>query len=301
MKRVTLQDIATIARVSRGTVDRVINNRGRVKPEVAARVKEIAAELGYSKNVHASQLARGELHALHLVLPDSELPYWRELRNSIQNYNLFLSALPLEISTTYFNTSDSSAFYLALQNTIIAKADIIVFVPFLYNESQLFMDQIDSDETKVYSLGIPFSHEELQASVCFSPSQFYKTLQSINSILFSENRNIALCLDEDDPLRTQQSLPSSITTISSLAEIPKKDSLLFLSKKREDLSELEDYRYILLDDTQPPEYSESNKPIGILNRNPQSQALTLIKIIIADMSQSTLAENGEVELPFYFL
>lgn len=44
---VTIQDIAEAAGVSRGTVDRAINNRGRINPEVADRVREIAEEMGY--------------------------------------------------------------------------------------------------------------------------------------------------------------------------------------------------------------------------------------------------------------
>ncbi len=43
----TMQQIAKITGVSRGTVDRVLNNRGRVKDEVAERVREAAREIGY--------------------------------------------------------------------------------------------------------------------------------------------------------------------------------------------------------------------------------------------------------------
>ena len=49
MKKITIKDIARIADVSRGTVDRVINNRGKVAPEVRDRIIKIAKELGYEK------------------------------------------------------------------------------------------------------------------------------------------------------------------------------------------------------------------------------------------------------------
>ena len=38
---VTLQQIAEAAGVSRGTVDRALNNRGRIRPEVEERIKRI--------------------------------------------------------------------------------------------------------------------------------------------------------------------------------------------------------------------------------------------------------------------
>lgn len=44
---VTIQQIAEKAGVSRGTVDRALNNRGRINPEVAEMVKKTAEEMGY--------------------------------------------------------------------------------------------------------------------------------------------------------------------------------------------------------------------------------------------------------------
>ena len=35
----TIQQIAELAGVSRGTVDRALNNRGRINPEVAKRIE----------------------------------------------------------------------------------------------------------------------------------------------------------------------------------------------------------------------------------------------------------------------
>ncbi|MGN1030361.1 MAG: LacI family DNA-binding transcriptional regulator [Butyricicoccaceae bacterium] len=44
---VTSKQIAELAGVSRGTVDRALHNRGRVNPEVAERIRKIAKDLGY--------------------------------------------------------------------------------------------------------------------------------------------------------------------------------------------------------------------------------------------------------------
>ena len=43
----TIQQIAELAGVSRGTVDRALNHRGRINPEVAEKILKIADELGY--------------------------------------------------------------------------------------------------------------------------------------------------------------------------------------------------------------------------------------------------------------
>ena len=53
----TMKQIAQIAGVSRGTVDRVLNNRGAVNPDTAKRVWEIARSLQYTPNRAALSLA----------------------------------------------------------------------------------------------------------------------------------------------------------------------------------------------------------------------------------------------------
>ncbi len=54
---VTSKQIAELAGVSRGTVDRALHNRGRVKPEVAERIRKIATELGYQPHPAGQALA----------------------------------------------------------------------------------------------------------------------------------------------------------------------------------------------------------------------------------------------------
>ena len=46
----TMKEIADLSGVSRGTVDRVLNGRGSVRPETAKRVMEIAEQLNYQPN-----------------------------------------------------------------------------------------------------------------------------------------------------------------------------------------------------------------------------------------------------------
>ena len=53
----TIKEIARLSGVSRGTVDRVLNNRDGVSEETAARVKAIAKQLGYKPNKAGMALA----------------------------------------------------------------------------------------------------------------------------------------------------------------------------------------------------------------------------------------------------
>ena len=72
---VTAKKIAELAGVSRGTVDRALHNRGRVNPEVAARIQKIAAELGYKPNLVGQALVRSRQGAkLGVILQSTETP-----------------------------------------------------------------------------------------------------------------------------------------------------------------------------------------------------------------------------------
>lgn len=59
----TIQEIAEKAGVSRGTVDRALNHRGRINPQVAEKIRQIADEMGYvtrsqRKGKHPSEKIR---------------------------------------------------------------------------------------------------------------------------------------------------------------------------------------------------------------------------------------------------
>ena len=55
---ITINQIAELCGVSRGTVDRALHNKGNVRPELSARIKEVAAEYGYTPNRAGMALSR---------------------------------------------------------------------------------------------------------------------------------------------------------------------------------------------------------------------------------------------------
>ncbi|MBU3827472.1 MAG: LacI family DNA-binding transcriptional regulator [Candidatus Anaerobiospirillum merdipullorum] len=68
--KVTVKSLAQAAGVSRGTVDRVLHNRGSVKPEVALRIKTLAKEFGYVPNRAGRALAASKTpYKIGVLLP----------------------------------------------------------------------------------------------------------------------------------------------------------------------------------------------------------------------------------------
>ena len=69
---VTMKKIAELCGVSRGTVDRVLNGRGRVSPQTEAAILDMAKQLGYEPNPAGKALAARKHRPLISVVLSSE-------------------------------------------------------------------------------------------------------------------------------------------------------------------------------------------------------------------------------------
>lgn len=77
---VTIKDIAEEVGVSRGTVDRALNHRGRVSEETAKRIQETAERMGYQKSIAGAGLAaRKKKFQLGFVYFDAALAPFHQL------------------------------------------------------------------------------------------------------------------------------------------------------------------------------------------------------------------------------
>ena len=77
---VTIKDIAAAVGVSRGTVDRVINHRGGVSEEVAARVEQAVEEMGYLPNRAGRILAaRKKPVTIGCLLPSDKITFFHDV------------------------------------------------------------------------------------------------------------------------------------------------------------------------------------------------------------------------------
>lgn len=86
-KRITLNDIAILAGVSKTTASMILNGQAeqfRIKPETCQRVEEIAKQYAYRANVHAKALKLRRTNVIGLVIPD------------LTNYGFALTAKTLE-------------------------------------------------------------------------------------------------------------------------------------------------------------------------------------------------------------
>lgn len=102
--KVTLKQIADIAGVSRGTVDRAIHNREGVNPQVRERILTVARSLGYTPNIAGKQLSARKLQLkLGMILPPRKQGFWEDVyqgldavREELSDYGVTVLCRPYE-------------------------------------------------------------------------------------------------------------------------------------------------------------------------------------------------------------
>lgn len=89
----TIKEIAELAGVSRGTVDRVLNNRGSVNAETARKILEIAKALDYRPNRAGIVLAAQKKRLkLGVILFSFDNPFFEDVKKGVESKAEELSA-----------------------------------------------------------------------------------------------------------------------------------------------------------------------------------------------------------------
>lgn len=95
--RTTIKLIAETVGVSRGTVDRALNNRDGINPTVSERIREVARELGYRPNLAAKALSNTKAaKKIGIILHSEGNEFFDEVIRGITDAMLELSQFGLE-------------------------------------------------------------------------------------------------------------------------------------------------------------------------------------------------------------
>jgi LacI family transcriptional regulator len=145
-KKVGIKDIATLAGVSIGTIDRVLNNRGEVSDDTQKKVLKIAKDLGYTPNIFAKSLSSKKTTKIAIVIPDAsdKNPYWEKPVKGIKLASEELVHYNTTILYKHFDASDEKSFRKVLQNVTEQQPDGIVLNPVFENTSLEFIKIFDA-------------------------------------------------------------------------------------------------------------------------------------------------------------
>lgn len=137
MQSARIKDIARMAGVSTGTVDRVLHNRGEVSEETKKKVRKILTETNYFPNFLASSLKSGRNLNLVSLLPEPspENPFWQKHSTGIRKAMSELAHFPVKLTEINFNLDSEDDFQKKADLIPGINADGILMAPVFRAES----------------------------------------------------------------------------------------------------------------------------------------------------------------------
>jgi len=165
--RIRIKDIAERAKVSVGTVDRVIHERGEVAEGTRKQVLSIIEELGYTPNILAKSLASKKQYQLAALIPDYRIdnPYWQMPGLGIEKAFEEIKNFNASVNIFTFDLNQESTFIKTFKKLLKSEPDGIVFSPLFYDSSLDFIKKCDKKN-------IPYIFIDVNIAGCNSQAYF---------------------------------------------------------------------------------------------------------------------------------
>lgn len=162
-KKLTIKDIAQLSGVSKGTVDRVLHNRGKVSQKALDSINAVLEQIDYEPNLIARNLKNNKIYNICVVLPNPETDsYWLPCIKGIEEAIKEFKAFNLSINTHFFDPENTDSFISINKSVLKIAPDAVLLAPLFLKEAQeavenykqknilvnTFNNQVDSQEIK---------------------------------------------------------------------------------------------------------------------------------------------------------
>lgn len=148
----TYKEIADRANVSIGTVYRVAHNRGRVAKETARRVREAIDELGYERNIYASNLSRKKEYRFGVLMPRTHLNsgYWEAPFRGAEQAGRELARYRVGVEAFLYDENSPRSFDHHAQKAADAELDGILVAAVVARASTEIAGRLPPELPRVY-------------------------------------------------------------------------------------------------------------------------------------------------------
>lgn len=135
-KNIRIKDIAKLAGVSVGTVDRVLHNRGKVSEYALKKVTDVMNQIDYKPNLIARTLGSNKNYRIAALIPDPTLdPYWAQSNLGIIQAETEWAQYGVTVDTRPFDLYNKDSFLRLSREVANDRPDGIVIAPIFYHES----------------------------------------------------------------------------------------------------------------------------------------------------------------------
>ncbi|MDR2633523.1 MAG: LacI family DNA-binding transcriptional regulator [Treponema sp.] len=140
----TVKEIAELAKVSIGTVDRVMYHRGRVSPETRARIEAIIERYQFTPNPIARRLKRNRAYRFCAFLPcrEQDAGYWGQVLEGIEEGIKELAPLGVETQIIEFDRYSAQEFRNAAGAVAAEPFDGILLSPIMPTKTKVLVETL---------------------------------------------------------------------------------------------------------------------------------------------------------------
>lgn len=199
MKTYTIKNIAELAGVSKGTVDRVIHKRGKVSEKALKKVSEVLKEIDYKPNLLARSLKNTKKYHICVVLPDFNIDaFWHPCHESIQEAIAEFSSFGIFIEPYFFNPTDVASFIEINAKVLKRTPNAVLIAPLFYKETAQIVDAYNEANIIVSKFNNPLEIESAKNFV--GQDLFMSGRVAANLVSSISQNNIAIAIiniDED--------------------------------------------------------------------------------------------------------
>ena len=191
-ERVRRKDIARLADVSVGTVDRVLHGRSGVSEASRKRVEEILKQLDYQPNMYASSLASNKKYVFCCLLPmHDQGEYWSAVEKGITNALKAFSDFHISIKTTYYDPYDYQSFISSANKITDINPDGVMVAPTIQAYTESFIRQLNDKQVPFIYIdsnikelpGLSFYGQNSRQSGYFAARMLMLTTQHNNEVV----------------------------------------------------------------------------------------------------------------------
>lgn len=164
-KNYTIKDIARMAGVSAGTVDRVLHNRGDVSTVSREKVQKVLDEIDYHPNMFAIGLAAKKRYRVLCVIPSYiSHNYWHSVAEGIHRAAQEMRSFNVGVEYLYYNHADRKSYEEACSNLRKEKTDAVLIAPNFREETTELATYLEQE--RIPYVFIDFNVEKTRA-LCY--------------------------------------------------------------------------------------------------------------------------------------
>ncbi|WP_339712565.1 LacI family DNA-binding transcriptional regulator [uncultured Kriegella sp.] len=135
-KKYTIKDIARLADVSKGTVDRVLHRRGKVSKKALEQVNQVLEAIDYQPNPIARTLKNNKIYRICVLIPDQTVdPYWNPAHEGIKDAENEFKAFGVLIQKYVYDPLERCSFLKESQKALDSVPDVLLMAPLYRQES----------------------------------------------------------------------------------------------------------------------------------------------------------------------